>query len=115
MCCVHIIFVTNIIVTRSAPEVNIEPRGPIEVPPGSPMNLTCSVTGFPAPNITWMKDGAPMEMASSESLRRRVIIKELFKSSVFTCVASNDMGHDEDRVEVVVTGEQFLKQINIKV
>lgn len=29
---------------------------------GSPLVLTCQVTGVPAPTVTWLKDGSPLGM-----------------------------------------------------
>ena len=31
---------------------------------GSPLILTCRVTGVPAPAVTWLKDGSPLGMCA---------------------------------------------------
>lgn len=96
---------------RMEPEVSIMPHGPVEISPGSPLNLTCSATGYPPSNITWNRDSLPMEQngptgsnAADHVTTKRLLIRELFKSTIFTCEAHNDVGSDAKDVEVIVTG-----------
>ncbi|KAM6237533.1 hemicentin-2 [Spheniscus humboldti] len=35
---------------------------------GSPLVLTCQVTGVPAPTVTWLKDGSPLESSPEQGL-----------------------------------------------
>ncbi|XP_074968536.1 hemicentin-2 [Phalacrocorax aristotelis] len=35
---------------------------------GSPLVLTCQVTGVPAPTVTWLKDGSPLETSPEQGL-----------------------------------------------
>lgn len=50
--------------------------------------LNISVTGFPAPCITWFRDGQPLEEDEvgiiNDSLERQ--------SAIYTCVATNKVG-----------------------
>uniref|UniRef100_A0A915J0Y4 Uncharacterized protein n=1 Tax=Romanomermis culicivorax TaxID=13658 RepID=A0A915J0Y4_ROMCU len=103
---------------KSAPDVTISPSGVAEIRPGASLNLTCSASGFPHSNLTWFRDSLVMEAqeksvgASGSSgshhyektTTKRLLIKELFKSTVFSCEAVNDVGSSVADVEVVVTG-----------
>lgn len=76
--------------------------------PGSPLNLTCNVAGFPFPNVTWFKDNVAMVQTNGahtdKTVKKHLVIKELLKSSLFSCEAVNEVGGNTAEVHVIVTG-----------
>lgn len=43
-------------------------------------------------------------MHGEKTVQKRLVIKELFKSTVFSCEAVNDVGGNTAEVQVLVTG-----------
>jgi len=41
----------------------------------------------------------------TKTATKRLMIREIFKSTMFSCQAQNDMGHAAEDVEVIITGE----------
>ena len=55
--------------------------------------LVCFATGFPIPSITWLKDGATIDLHSDVSLNMRIDIFE-FDARNASSVSSGFMGSD---------------------
>ncbi|XP_069465362.1 hemicentin-2 isoform X1 [Ambystoma mexicanum] len=65
---------------------------------GHPVTLSCEAEGSPAPTLTWLKDGAPLENRAEWSLvsrGARVQISRLqpLHGGHYTCIARNPQGH----------------------
>ncbi|XP_051663785.1 hemicentin-2 [Manacus candei] len=64
---------------------------------GTPLELTCVVTGVPMPTVTWEKDGrllaGPWLMSGNESTLR-VESAEVADSGLYTCLATSPAGED---------------------
>ncbi|XP_076872442.1 hemicentin-1 isoform X2 [Brachyhypopomus gauderio] len=74
----------------------------------NPMSLQCVANGVPAPSITWLKDGRPVDTTQGllklESAGRLLHIKEarLEDAGKYTCVATNAAGETQQHVRLSV-------------
>ena len=100
---------------------------------GDPVTFTCSVTGIPPPEITWMRNGVPFDQSNRRVTLSDPTMPELFStgggnvyfvsrsltldntmnadSGTYTCVASNANAVDPTDVqnfELFVRGEAHL-------
>uniref|UniRef100_A0AAR2KQZ6 Hemicentin 1 n=1 Tax=Pygocentrus nattereri TaxID=42514 RepID=A0AAR2KQZ6_PYGNA len=72
------------------------------------MSLQCVASGVPAPSITWLKDGRPMDTSQGlvklESAGRVLQIKEarLEDAGKYTCVATNAAGEAQQHIRLSV-------------
>ncbi|KAM9271186.1 hemicentin-2 [Morus bassanus] len=59
----------HFILTVRGPPGTEDPRQEtLDADMGSPLVLTCQVTGVPAPTVTWLKDGSPLESSPEQGL-----------------------------------------------
>uniref|UniRef100_A0A672YXX9 Ig-like domain-containing protein n=1 Tax=Sphaeramia orbicularis TaxID=375764 RepID=A0A672YXX9_9TELE len=80
---------------------------------GQTIKLTCKVTGSPKPNISWFKDGLPLEddprhiITADRTGTCSLILDSLTAddSGQYVCYASNSMGSTGSLAKVVVQGE----------
>ncbi|KAM9642204.1 hemicentin-2 [Trichechus inunguis] len=61
---------------------------------GSPLVLTCDVTGVPAPTVTWLKDRMPVESSVAQGIvsrggRLQLSRLQPAQGGTYTCVAKN--------------------------
>ncbi|XP_023961842.2 hemicentin-2 isoform X1 [Chrysemys picta bellii] len=68
---------------------------------GTGVKLECEVEGQPAPEVTWLKDGSPLELPAAPRLRlspdgSSLLLKGLraSDSGAYTCLAQNRAGED---------------------
>ena len=98
-----------------------------------PVTFTCSATGIPPPEITWMRNGAPFDQSNTRVTLSDPTMPELFTtgggniylvsrnltldntmdtdSGTYTCVASNGNAltpTDMQNFELFVRGEGYL-------
>lgn len=64
--------------------------------------LSCHVTGHPAPVITWYRNGVPLQDTSG-SLKLSSSDQSNF--AVYQCVAVNEFGRDSILIRVLVKGK----------
>ncbi|KAI5614770.1 hemicentin-1 isoform X1 [Silurus asotus] len=89
---------------------SIRSTGPAErsVVLHNPLSLQCVVNGFPAPSITWLKDGRPIDttqfLLKLESGGRVLHIKEARAEDAgkYTCVATNAAGEAQQNIRLSV-------------
>ena len=99
---------------------------------GDPVTFTCSATGIPPPEITWMRNGAPFDQSNTRVILSDPTMPELFStgggniyfvsrnltldntmdadSGTYTCVASNGNAVDPtdmQNFELFVRGEGY--------
>ena len=96
----------------------------IETPPqfltirvGDPLNLTCTVTGRPPPQVEWFKDG--VSVGSVGSVIDQYTVSEMItvvrssanESGSYTCTAINTAGNASYSVQVSVTGKTLVMYV----
>lgn len=90
---------------RVPPHFSVLPE-PVEVVPGSSVNLTCVAVGSPMPHVRWRqgpKDLAPQEIPPVG--KNVLVLTDVRESSTYTCVAASDLGNIEFDAEVKVNGK----------
>ncbi len=68
---------------------------------GEDKNLTCSASGDPRPNITWTKDGTPMNEFNVSGPVLQLVNVQRNNSGSYRCTASNGYGDDATSVSIV--------------
>uniref|UniRef100_A0A914HSM9 Uncharacterized protein n=1 Tax=Globodera rostochiensis TaxID=31243 RepID=A0A914HSM9_GLORO len=104
---------------RGPPKIYLNPPPDYQVEPGGNLNISCAAVAFPFPQIFWEKgtadahtNGANGGVVKSEQV---LIIKEIYKSTEFTCHARNQLGDVSRKVRVEVTGPgsaPVLRELN---
>lgn len=92
-------------VRRVAPHFSIPPEN-VEVTIGGSANLTCVAVGSPMPYVKW-KLGSK-EITAEEEIpigKNVLLLTNIRQSSVYTCVASSDLGTIVANAAVNVKGE----------
>lgn len=72
---------------------------------GNALSLRCNATGVPTPQITWSKDGIPLDVKGSLYILNSL---SAFDSGLYQCVASNIDGVDKEDIQIVVLGKYFV-------
>uniref|UniRef100_A0A4W3GDM9 Myopalladin n=1 Tax=Callorhinchus milii TaxID=7868 RepID=A0A4W3GDM9_CALMI len=88
-----------------------------EAPEGSRVQLDCTVTGIPTPEVRWYCEGKELQNSPDlhivrDSDRYSLIISEAFEEDTgrYTCLASNIYGSDATSAEIYIEGD--IKRIN---
>ncbi|KAM6184061.1 hemicentin-2 [Erethizon dorsatum] len=97
----------------------------------NPISLICEALAFPAPNITWMKDGVPFEASRNIQLLPgtrglQILNAQKEDAGQYTCVVTNELGEvtKSYHVEVLIppsiskddhAGELGVKEVKTKV
>ncbi|WKX89586.1 hypothetical protein Q1695_008890 [Nippostrongylus brasiliensis] len=91
---------------------------PLEVDEGKLAELHCTVVGKPEPEITWLKNGLPIQIDERHIIKKEeegkhtLVIKDMRAEDVgsYTCQAVNKAGKDETAAEIKVPKYGFEKQ-----
>ncbi|XP_061289826.1 hemicentin-2 isoform X2 [Bos javanicus] len=97
----------------------------------NPISLICETRAFPAPTITWMKDGVPFEALNNIQLLPgthglQILNAQKEDAGQYTCVVTNELGEamKNYHVEVLIPpsiskddlfGEVSMKEVKTKV
>ncbi|GCB76261.1 hypothetical protein scyTo_0019867 [Scyliorhinus torazame] len=81
------------------PEARIAGVQSLPVVVGKSVILECTVTGIPAPLITWLKDGHPLTGRNGRFKIERVTPED---GGIYSCVATNAAGESQQDVKVTV-------------
>ncbi|XP_028353185.1 hemicentin-2 [Physeter macrocephalus] len=79
----------------------------VKVPEGQTAHLTCKVTGYPQPKVTWFKDGRPLaggdaHHISPDGALLQVLQANLSSAGHYSCVAANAIGEKTKRFQLSV-------------
>ena len=96
------------LVINSVPRVRLEPSNSVVLRPGARLEISCSVTGDPEPRISWRRMSKTMTdlMTSSPVFIIERVTKE--DEGTYSCLATNEAGHVEERLQVMVSDTQEL-------
>ncbi|KAK2569595.1 Receptor-type tyrosine-protein phosphatase delta [Acropora cervicornis] len=83
----------------SAPVISKPPQ-PVTVDPETVVYLYCSAYGLPHPAILWERDG--QSYSSAETTYGKLVIPNIQKSGMYTCVAENHFGRTRASAYVTV-------------
>ncbi|XP_061424116.1 basement membrane-specific heparan sulfate proteoglycan core protein isoform X6 [Lethenteron reissneri] len=100
---------TATLVVQGPPSIAITPKGPVRVRPGATLTLECSGMGHPRPSVHWRiadlrPHGLPHAPPTEGSALLQLTSVRARDAGTYACVARNDIGSTEQRVEVVVEG-----------
>ncbi|XP_074017166.1 hemicentin-2 [Numenius arquata] len=81
-----------ILTVHGTPGIEEPQQETVDADVGSPLILTCQVTGVPAPTITWLKDGSPLESSPERGLvsggaQLQLSPLQPFHQGWYTCLA----------------------------
>ena len=74
------------------------------VPERDNITLTCTVDGFPKPQINWFRDTVQLKEEKKATLVKRYITEE--GEGTYTCEAKNQGGSANDSFDIIVDGKK---------
>lgn len=82
-----------------------------------PVTLLCPVVGTPLPEISWLKNGQPLDdfryyQTQEGSLRIASTIRD--DDAIFTCVAKNTAGTSYKDIRLIVNGKGNVQMSSIE-
>ncbi|KAM8754964.1 basement membrane-specific heparan sulfate proteoglycan core protein [Acanthopagrus schlegelii] len=98
------------LIVKESPVATVTPAGPVRVRVGEPINLECQASGEPRPSVSWHRLdsnrktmlSSPVPMESNAVMQ--ILVARPEDSGTYVCMARNNEGTTETRVEVVVEG-----------
>ena len=103
----HVDLVATLVI-NSVPRVRLDPSNSVVMRPGARLKITCSVSGDPAPRISWRRMSKTMiDLTTSSPV---FVIERLTKEDegTYSCLAMNVAGQVEERLQVMVSDNQEL-------
>ena len=77
---------------------------------GSALELRCSASGLPEPQLSWQLEGAPITTERPGEVTKPSAGLE--DTGLYSCVAWNEVGSDRKDVYVAVVGRALALNIN---
>ncbi|XP_073669042.1 basement membrane-specific heparan sulfate proteoglycan core protein isoform X7 [Paramisgurnus dabryanus] len=105
------------LIVKESPKAVVTPTGPVRVRVGDPINLECQATGEPRPSVRWHRlDNNRRTMltspASADSIASvQILFARPEDSGTYVCLAQNNQGTTETRVDVIVEGEHQIPTV----
>ncbi|KAM4611104.1 basement membrane-specific heparan sulfate proteoglycan core protein [Polymixia lowei] len=105
------------LIVKESPVASVTPVGPVRVRVGEPINLECQASGEPRPSVTWHRlDSTRKTMLSSpvpmeSNAVMQVLVARPEDSGTYVCMARNNEGTSETRVEVIVEGSSRVPTV----
>uniref|UniRef100_A0AAR2JID5 Heparan sulfate proteoglycan 2 n=1 Tax=Pygocentrus nattereri TaxID=42514 RepID=A0AAR2JID5_PYGNA len=82
----------------------LTPKGPLRVKVGEPINLECQAAGEPRPSVTWHRLDNRVNRRKFLSSVLQILVARPEDSGTYVCIAQNNQGTTETRIEVIVEG-----------
>ncbi|XP_029013106.1 basement membrane-specific heparan sulfate proteoglycan core protein isoform X4 [Betta splendens] len=98
------------LIVKESPVAAVVPVGPVRVRVGEPINLECQASGEPRPSVSWHRlDANRRTMLSSpvpteSNAVMQILVARPEDSGIYVCIARNNEGTTETKVEVTVEG-----------
>ncbi|KAG7265026.1 hypothetical protein CRUP_007245 [Coryphaenoides rupestris] len=92
---------------RHPPTVMLTPAGPLRVRLGEPVSIICHGVGRPRPTLKWKRQGSTLDLVTKATNDANTIEWAAVRpedSGMYVCVAQNNEGKAEVKVELTVHG-----------
>ncbi|KAM5259263.1 hemicentin-2 isoform 1-T1 [Hipposideros larvatus] len=103
------------LLVQEAPQVSIHTRSQ-RFSQGVEVRVSCSASGYPAPHISWSRDGHALQEGSRIHVDAQgtLIIQELAPEDTgnYSCQATNEVGTDEETVTLYYTDPPSVSAVN---
>ncbi|KAL9964712.1 hypothetical protein ACROYT_G028390 [Oculina patagonica] len=83
------------------PKITVVPKRDPRLNTGQNFTLSCNASGDPTPNITWTKDGLPVNQFNASGPVLHFVKVQRTDAGSYRCTASNGYGNDVTRVSIV--------------
>ena len=83
------------------PKISIAPVREPQLSVGQNYTLKCNASGDPHPNITWTKDGVPVNQFNASGYLLHLVNVQRKDAGSYRCTASNGYGDDATTVSIV--------------
>ncbi|XP_051914453.1 basement membrane-specific heparan sulfate proteoglycan core protein isoform X3 [Hippocampus zosterae] len=105
------------LIVKESPVATVTPVGPVHIRVGEPINLECQASGEPRPSVSWhrldsnrkIKLSSPVPAESNAVMQ--ILVARPEDSGTYMCVARNNEGSTETRVEVIVQGSSQMPSV----
>jgi len=106
----HVDMVARLII-NALPTIILRPSNSVVMMIGSRLDISCQVSGDPQPRISWKKMSTTMRDLGTSS--PTFTIERLTKEDegTYSCLASNEAGQTEERLQVMVTDREEYVQM----
>ena len=103
--CYVVISWADFLIVTDQPEINVHPKAET-ISEGENLTLVCNATGNPAPTLSWIRDGSPVETSGRISIsddKKQLTITNVSRtdSGEYRCVANNSLGNETSNVATV--------------
>ncbi|KAM9722140.1 hemicentin-2 isoform 3-T3 [Dama dama] len=103
------------LLVREAPQVSIHTRSQ-RFSQGMEVRVRCSASGYPAPRISWSREGRALQEDSRVRVDAQgtLIIQEVAPEDAgsYSCQAANEIGRDEETVTLYYTDPPSVSAVN---
>ncbi|KAL9964729.1 hypothetical protein ACROYT_G028409 [Oculina patagonica] len=89
------------VVVFAPPRITTSPVRKADIEVGKDLTLTCNASGDPHPNITWTKDGVPVNQFNVSGPLLHLVNVQRKDAGSYRCTASNGYGDDATSVSIV--------------
>ncbi|XP_077565304.1 basement membrane-specific heparan sulfate proteoglycan core protein isoform X7 [Stigmatopora nigra] len=105
------------LIVKGGPVATVTPVGPVQIRVGEPINLECQASGEPHPSVSWhrLDSNSRIQLSSPVPMESNAVMQILAArpedSGTYVCVARNNEGQTETKVEVIVRGDTQLPSV----
>jgi len=92
---------------HEVPTIQMTPQGSVTVKLGNPLSIRCDVSGDPPPSIAWSKTGRNIRTLGITSPIFQIDRVSKDDEGTYSCIATNEAGEMEERLQVLVTDDDY--------